>query len=157
LGKNKTNNTNITENDFFFVCRDIMAMSLKFEDGVTTLRFLGCHGACYPGHGHLVEFKEKFNPRRSTPITRLLMHKMFGREHKLDGILENFTKYFEDSKHQNEDGVDVFKKLILEDHEKDPTWKICHICKDEYATKKRTWENIVYVTPTVVACDEHST
>lgn len=131
-------------------------MRLKYENDVISLSFGGCRGAGKPGHREIVQYEEPFRPTRSSPITRLFLHAAFGRKYKLDKILDDYDKYFKDGKHQDENFVDVFKRLILEDHEQDPTWKICPACKMEYANGKRSWQHILYVTPTTAACEDHA-
>jgi hypothetical protein len=136
-----------------------MAIYLSIEDFFIKLCINGCHnGDCHTksnGCGETEVIYEKFHPYVATPITRLFLHVQFGRKHKIDELITKFDTYFADGNHHEENGIDYFKKIILESLATDSTWKICGKCDVEYKEGSKKFENINYVTPDVEECIIH--
>ena len=137
-----------------------MALALSFENSVIKLSMIGCHnGHCESksnGCGEIKIFTEEFHPYVATPITRLFLHVQFGRKYKIDELIANFNTHFANEQHHQENGIDYWKKIILESLQDDPTWKICVDCDSEYKTEKLTFEKINYITPEKNLCIFHT-
>ena len=70
-------------------------------------------------------------------------------------LIKQFQEYFDDNKNFEENGIDYFKKIILENLETDESWKICSKCDTEYKNKSRTFEKINYIVPEKDSCFFH--
>jgi len=136
-----------------------MALSISIENSYIKLCISGCHnGNCNKqsnGCGEIEILMEQFHPYVATPLTRLFLHIQFGRKYKIDNLIQKFDEYFKDGQNIEENGIDYFKKIILEDLETDTTWKICTKCDVEYKNKSRTFEKINYVVPEKDLCFFH--
>lgn len=137
-----------------------MALSISLDNSIITLCISGCHnGNCNKesnGCGDIQIFTESFHPYISTPLTRLFLHIQFGREYKIDEFIKKFDEYFKDGNNINENGVEYFKKIILEDLETDSTWKICPVCSIEYNNGIRQFEKINFIVPEKDLCIFHN-
>jgi hypothetical protein len=137
-----------------------MALSINVNNGNICMVINGCHnGNCNHttnGCGEFVTYIEKFNASRATPITRMFLHTVFGRNSHLDEILEKYDAYFANDSHHDESGIEYIKKLILDDCDNDNSWKICPVCKIMYMRKILPFENIHYITPQTEKCIDHS-
>lgn len=138
-----------------------MALLISFEDSIIQLSILGCHnGDCKTksnGCGDIQVFKETFHPYVATPITRLFLHIQFGRKYKIDNLITRFEEHFANGNNHQENGIEYFKKIILEELETDSSWKICSKCDSEYKENTRKFENINYIIPNVDLCVFHKT
>lgn len=136
-----------------------MAISIKYNNGIIDCIISGCHcsgNGCNTNKCDILKVSEKFNVNRATPITRMFLHTSFGRQSNIDNIIYKFTQHF-DEQNEDENGLNYMKKLILDDCEKDKTWKMCPICQTEYNEKIRKFENIIFIVPYLDACVEHKT
>lgn len=131
-----------------------MALSITLNKSIITLSISGCHNKsnCFDD---IKIFTEKFHPYVTTPLTRLFFHMQFGREYKIYEFIKNFEEYFKDGNNIDVNGIEYFKKIILEDLETDPTWKICPECNIEYNAGTRQFEKINYIVSEKVLCVFH--
>jgi len=136
-----------------------MALSISFENSSIKLYILGCHnGNCNKlsnSCGEIEILTEQFHPYVKTPLTRLFLHIQFGQKYIIDNLIKQFQEYFDENKHFEENGIDYFKKIILENLETDESWKICSKCDTEYKNKSRTFEKINYIVPEKDLCFFH--
>ena len=70
---------------------------------------------------------------------------MFGCTSQIGNIIAKFDEHFKDGKYPDENGLEYLKNAILENREKDKTWKICPVCRIEYDSKKQLFENILFI------------
>ena len=77
-----------------------MAILLNSIDDSFQCVLIGCHckNKKIKCGCEKIIYQEKFDIHRASPITRLILHSVMGRQHKLDQILEKFTKHFEEDK-----------------------------------------------------------
>jgi hypothetical protein len=138
-----------------------MALLISFENSVIQLSIIGCHnGDCKTKSsscGEVEVIKETFHPYVATPITRLFLHIKFGRKYKIDELISKFDEYFANGKNNQVSGIGYFKKIILEELEKDPGWKICPKCYVEYKENYCNFSNINYIVPNADLCIFHKT
>ena len=138
-----------------------MALSISFENSIIKLSILGCHnGECKTksaGCGELEVLTETFHPYVCTPITRLFLHIQFGRKYKIDELISKFDNYFANGVNNQVSGIEYFKKIILEELENDPSWKLCPKCDLEYKKNTRYFANINYIIPNADLCIFHKT
>lgn len=136
-----------------------MALSISCENPIIKLCISGCHnGDCITNSNGCENneiFTEVFHPYVVTPITRLFLHVQFNRKHKIDVLIKNFENHFESGQNYEENGIEYFKKIILEDLETDSSWKVCPKCSSEYKNKIRKFEKINYIVPYVDLCIFH--
>jgi len=138
-----------------------MALSITFKNSFIQLSILGCHnGECKTkssGCGEVEVIKETFHPYVATPITRLFLHIQFGRKYKIDELIAKFDEYFSHGQNNQVSGIEYLKKIILEELEKDSSWKICPKCDLEYKENHRKFDNINYIIPNAELCIFHKT
>jgi hypothetical protein len=80
---------------------------------------------------------------------------MFGRQHRLEGILRKYEQFYEKQENKNKNGIDTMKNIIIEDCNTDEDWKICSKCYEEYKNKERNFEQVYYTIPNLEGCDFH--
>lgn len=136
-----------------------MALSISFENRIIKLCISGCHcGECKTKSNGCCDIEiltEEFHPYIATPITRLFLNIQFGRKHKIDKLIDNFDEYFKLEQHQEKNGIEYFKCIILEDLERDSSWKICPDCNLEYKEGILKFEKINYIVPEKDLCLFH--
>ena len=136
-----------------------MALVVFIDNSVITLSMAGCHnGHCDSksnGCGEIQTFTENFHPYVATPITRLFLHVQFGRKYKIDELIAKFDTHFANEQNHQENGIDYWKKIILESLQNDSTWKICPYCDSEYKSGTRMFQHINYITPETNLCVFH--
>ena len=137
-----------------------MAISLNNNGNIFTCTILGCHDTVCGksnGCGSFLRYERIFDLDRVDPITRLFLHVFYGRKHMIDSLINKFTEHFNNGANLEEDGIEYMKKIILEMHELDSTWKTCPKCKEQYNNQSRKFEDIFYTVPSVEFCVDHTT
>ncbi len=136
-----------------------MALSITFKTSSIELCISGCHNSdCNKqsnGCGEIEILTEQFHPYVITPLTRLFLHIQFGKKYKIDDLIKKFEEHFKDGQNIEENGIEYFKKIILEYLETDEIWKICKNCNSEYKSGCRTFEKINYVVSDKDLCFFH--
>jgi len=100
-------------------------------------------------------FIYNFDINKPTPIMRMYLHLVMGRDKRLTQLIEQYNDYFGNIENMDEDGIDYLKKIILEDLDKDVTWKTCIKCKELYNENKIKFEDIIYIVPHLDYCVGH--
>jgi hypothetical protein len=129
------------------------------EEGHLECTLNGCHcdsscqGNC--GCGKLVTYRVPFDVNRATAVTRLHLHLIFGRQHKLDEILTAYDNYFENPERAQDDGINIMKGIIFDKLSQDDSWKICPCCETDFQSGRRSWEDVIFIVPDADSCIEH--
>jgi hypothetical protein len=136
-----------------------MALRLEVNSGVISCIICACGGKCQSSTESQKSCKliiEAFNPNKTTPITKLLLHSVFGRKYRLDDILHQYEEKIEINQASTIERIKIFEQIILDDCKSDLDWKICSICEDEYMNEKRAFENVLFIVPELNYCVEHN-
>ena len=107
------------------------------------------------GCGSFEFISQKFDQNLVSPLGRLYLHLMFGRKHRVDGILKKFEEFYDIEENKELHGLKVMKDIIIEDCNSDPDWKVCKICHENYKNDTRKFENVYYTVPELNSCEEH--
>jgi hypothetical protein len=136
-----------------------IAISIKMNESNEIIMILnGCHhkNTCLSnGCCQFEYFTSNMDIYKPNAIARMYLHLVMNREYKINDILKQYEEYFSDGKNINENGIEYLKKLILEDHEKDKSWKRCSKCYELYENKKIKFEDIIYILPNIDYCIDH--
>ena len=136
-----------------------MAISIRLNESNEVIMILnGCHhmDTCTRnGCGHFEYFLTKINIHKPNAIARMYLHLVMGREEKIYDLLKQYNEYFSDGANINENGIKYLKKIILEDLEKDKSWKTCIKCRELYENNEIKFEDIIYILPNLDHCLDH--
>lgn len=136
-----------------------MAISIRLNEANEVIMILnGCHhkdictsnGCC-----HFEYFKTKINVHKPNPIARMYLHLVMGREQKIYDLLKQYEEYFLNGANIDENGIKYLKKIILEDLEKDKSWRRCSKCYELYENNQAKFEDIIYMLPHMDYCVDH--
>lgn len=104
-----------------------MAFSLKFDSSKNSIDMImsGCHDPECSGKNGCGEFEtisKEFHNRLVSPLGRLYLHLVFGRKHRINGILKKFEEFFDLEENKDLNGLKVMKNIIIEDCNSDNDW-----------------------------------
>jgi hypothetical protein len=107
------------------------------------------------GCGQFEVYTQAFDMNRATAVIRLHLHVVFGREHKLQEILNKYEEFFSHAENAEANGVVELKRIIFEECAADESWKMCPQCKVQYEEGSLGWDKVIFVTPETELCVDH--
>lgn len=136
-----------------------MALALSIDGPIITCMLCACGGNCKDVASSGQSCKrivEQFNPAKATPVTRMALHKFFGRAHRLDGILKRYESSVKSSEILSpKQRLRLLEDIVIADCKLDSDWQICSECETEYNTQARPFERVLFTTPEICRCSEH--
>ena len=70
-------------------------------------------------------------------------------------IFREYSNSIDSENGIDENGIKYLKKIILEDLEKDKSWKTCIKCRELYENNEIKFEDIIYILPNLDHCLDH--